>query len=191
MVQHSYILLVSGWDTLPATAATPSPICCLYREEEFHFNLSPAVLLGDEPRGTREGMPGLQAAGSGCGQWKLQFLFQTVPPPAELPEPQRGFMSLVSSSLIRKHTLILHLQRKPLPGVNLFIKAQLYLPKQHPYFSKTVFSHKKDSVTNPSPNQMCIQGLSMAGASFPSPGAPGDFHPAERQPQGSLSVLTC
>lgn len=49
---------------------------------------------------------------------------------------------------------------------------------------------QKKRILSEMPNQMCIQALSMAVASFFSLDGPGDFHPAEQQPQGCLSVLT-
>lgn len=133
----------------------------------------------------REGMPGLQAAGRiDCGQWKLQFLFQTMSPPLQSSQDPRGLgfeFGLLFPSLVKNFTLNLHLQRKPLPDVNFLSKPSIIFENSSPTSSKIVFSWKKGFVKNKSPNQKCGQGLSMAGASFLS-GAPGDFHPAEQPP---------
>lgn len=90
-MQHSYTPLVSDWDT-PCHSCHTTPHLLPVQGRGISFEpLSPAVLCGGEPREMREGMSGLQAAGSGCGQGKLQFLFQSVPSPCRVPRTTEGF----------------------------------------------------------------------------------------------------
>lgn len=125
MMQGSYTALVSDWDT-PA----PAPATCCVQGRAISFEpFSSCFMWGwtlwqEGRRAWTAGSAVGRESSSSCS--RMCF-------PCRAPRATEGFMSLVSSSLVSQCILILHLHRKPLPGVNFF-KAQRYLPKQQPYF---------------------------------------------------------
>lgn len=180
MMQHSYTPLVSDWDT-PATAPHHPPCAaCTGQGNHIWISSSSCSMWGwtswHEDSRLQAVAVGRESSSS-CSRVCLAL---------QSSQNHRALGASPPPPLCLANALSLSISTESLYQVRTSSKPSFISQTSTPASVKPCFPTKKDSVRNPHLNQMFIQALSMAGPSFPSPGAPGDF-----QPQGCLSVLVC